>query len=436
VGRESPTVKPPTSHYSKRIMTHCPSTLPNRACSTHSQPMLFLDDYHELATPLFWSGVVRRPVARCREPLQPRHFGRLLTSGLLGVGLLGSALPLVAADFISEGRRIVQTPLEPLMPGRAEADEGIVLPGQRPDRSGPPPTADRFAIDPRWETWAQWPACPDVPATALASNFVYWSKLAVPWAYGRLLQQWHEQAADAQVRLAEFQRQRAAAVASGSAASLPVLDALIKQEQAALADHRAKTWPRSAPARGVFEALSAPWDELGLGPALGAILAGPKEGEPEGEKVSIRLLNAVQNRLRQRTAQAGMPPAVSTEALRLDQELAAIQARLNAGDAPGARLLAWEIFSATLDLSWPVAPSRVPSSTDLGLPAPTESTEEVERPSPVAKAGREASGGWELKFGPRPSAAPSAKPQAGRSYGFEFKFGPSPQRQTKRGKKP
>lgn len=429
MGSESPTVKPPTSHDLNHTMTHYPNTLTNRACSTHSQPMLFLDDHHELATPLFWSGVVRRPVARGREPLHPRHFGRLLTSGLLGLGLLVSALPLVAADFISDMHRIVQTPLEPLMPGRAEADEGIFLPGLRPDRSGPPPTADLFAIDPRWETWAQWPACPDVPATVLAANFVYWSKLAVPWAYGRLLQQWHEQAADAQVRLAEFQRQRAAA-------SLPVLDALIKQEQAALADHRAKTWPRSALARGVFEALSAPWDELGLGPALGAILAGPKEGEPEGEKVSIRLLNAVQNRLRQRMAQAGMPSAVSTEALRLDQELAAIQARLNAGDAPGARLLAWEVFSATLDLSWPVAPSRVPSSTDLGLPAPTESTEEVERPSPVAKAGRKASGGWELKFGPRPSAAPSAKPQAGRSYGFEFKFGQQPQRQNKRVKRP
>lgn len=329
--------------------------------------MLFLDDYHELATPLFWSGVVRRPVARCREPLQPRHFGRLLTSGLLGVGLLGSALPLVAADFISEGRRIVQTPLEPLMPGRAEADEGIVLPGQRPDRSGPPPTADRFAIDPRWETWAQWPACPDVPATALASNFVYWSKLAVPWAYGRLLQQWHEQAADAQVRLAEFQRQRAAAVASGSAASLPVLDALIKQEQAALADHRAKTWPRSAPARGVFEALSAPWDELGLGPALGPILAGQTGSDFGAKRLSDPQLGAVISRLMQGATQPGVPQVVYAEALRLSHALTAIEVRCKAGDYPGARELTRAIFDEALNLTWPTEELELASPMELSV---------------------------------------------------------------------
>lgn len=338
-----------------------------------------------------------------------------VSSLLLGWGLVSGAPPLIGAEFPPETRRIVPTPLVPLMPGRSEADEGIGLPGPRPTRSSPAPTADSVPIDPRWKIWAQWPTCPDVPASALATNFVYWSKLAVPWSYGRLFRQWQEQATDAQVRLTEFQRQRTAALPSGSVARLAMLYALIQGEQASLADHRAEAWPPATLARRVFEGLSAPWDKLGLAPAIGAILAEPNDREAEGERVSVRLLNTVQSRLRQLAGQAGTVPAVSAEALRLDQELRAIQARLNAGDAAEARRLAWELFNEALNVSWTVGNPDVPSSMGLSLADSAEPPEPVDPGSPVPEAGRRTIPGLETKSGPQRATTTPATSQAGRS---------------------
>lgn len=332
-----------------------------------TQPLSSFDDNQKPARPLLWNTVVRRPAARCREPLHPRHFRRLLTTGLLGLGLLVSALPLVAADFISEVHRIVQTPLEPLMPGRSEADEGIVLPGLRPDRSGPLPTAGSFAIDPRWETWAQWPACPDVSATALATNFVFWSRLAIPWSYGHQRKQWREQAETAQEHLVGLRVQRAKAVEFGLDADLRKLDDQTKRERAHGGECQPETWAPAVQARKILGGLAAPWDVIGLGSALGPILAGQTGSDFGTKRLSDPQLGAVKSRLMRAANQPGVPQGVYAEALSLSHALTAIEVRCKAGDYPGARELTRAIFDEALNLTWPGEEPGWASPKELGM---------------------------------------------------------------------
>ncbi len=332
--------------------------------------MLFLDDHHELATPLFWSGVVRRPVARGREPLHPRHFRRLLTSGLLGLGLLSSALPLVAADFTFRVGRVVNKPLVPLGPPPIEIDAGMDLARVRQPERAYPQELDQFTLDPRWKTWAQWPPCPEVAGGELATNFVFWAKLAIPWSYGQLLKQWHETAEAAQEHLAELRSQRAKAVEFSLDADLRRIDDQMKREKALVGASRPETWSAEVQARKVLGGLSAQWDVVGLGPALGHLLAGQTGSEFGAKRISDPQLGSVKSRLMQGATQPGVPQTVYAEALRLSQALTAIEAHCKAGDYPGARELARAIFDEALNLTWPTEEPGWASPKELSVARP------------------------------------------------------------------